>query len=206
MNAFCIGLTGGIGAGKSLVSERFARLGAEVVDTDLIARELTAPGGAAMAPLLASFGPHMANSAGGLDRAAMRALAFSEAEAKSRLESILHPLIRAEALQRVAVSNAPYVLLVVPLLVEHLAEYWNLIDRLLLVDCAEALQVERALTRPGMDAQQLQAIMSSQASRAERRVCADEVIDNSADLASLDARVSELHAYYSSLAASANRN
>lgn len=206
MRPYSVGLTGGIGAGKSLVSELFARHGVAVVDTDLIARELTAPGGGAMEALRASFGCGLVAADGGLDRAAMRALVFSQGEAKARLEAILHPLIRAEVERRLAVSVAPYVLLVVPLLAEHLPEYQGLIDRVLLVDCLEALQIERAQLRPGMDELQLQAIMASQASRAERRSCANDVIDNNTDIASLESRVSELHAYYSNLAAKANRN
>lgn len=206
MRPYCVGLTGGIGAGKSLVSGLFERLGAGVIDTDLIARELTMPGGIAMEAILASFGREVVAADGGLDRRAMRALVFTQPEAKAQLESILHPMIRAESARRLANSATSYVVLVVPLLVEHLAEYQYLLDRVLLVDCPEDMQIERALQRPGMDEQQLRAIMASQADRAKRRSCADDVIDNNADIASLESRVSELHTHYSHLAVRANRN
>jgi dephospho-CoA kinase len=205
MRPFCVGLTGGIGSGKSQAAGRFAQLGAGVVDTDVIARELTAPAGAAMPALLAVFGTALRGSDGGLDRAAMRALAFADPQARARLEAILHPLIRSAAARQVEASDTPYAVLVVPLLVEHLAEYQGQIDRLLLVDCDESLQLVRAMNRPGLDAAQVRAIMASQASRAQRRACADEVIDNNSDLDSLLRQVDALHLRYLGLADESRR-
>ena len=143
MTPYCIALTGGIGCGKSTVSALFAARGVPVIDTDEIARELTHPGGTAIAAIRDAFGPEFVTENGALDRAAMRRLVFADAEAKRSLERILHPLIRREATQRiVAAQQAPYVVLVVPLLLETGA-YRELANRTLVVDCDEALQIAR---------------------------------------------------------------
>lgn len=201
---FCVGLTGGIGCGKSTVAERFASLGAEVIDTDVIAHELTAPNGAAMAAIVARFGVEMATQAGALDRVAMRARVFADPDARKELEAILHPLIRAEAMRRVravATSNAaPFALLVVPLLVENLAVYRPLLNRIAVVDCDEAQQLARTATRPGLDIKQAAAILAAQASPASRREIADDLIDNRGDFGSLERQVERLHVMYSRLA------
>lgn len=197
---YIVGLTGGIGSGKSAVADGFARLGAAVVDTDRIAHALTAPGGAAMAQIEAAFGPSVIAADGALDRAAMRELAFSDAAARARLEAILHPLIRSESARQCAAAQAPYVVLVVPLLIE--SGHWRKrCDRLCVVDCPEALQIERVRVRSALPEAQIRAIMAAQASRAERLAVADDVIDNSGTLAELAPRIEALHRRYLALAA-----
>lgn len=199
-NRYIVGLTGGIGSGKSAVADGFARLGAAVVDTDRIAHALTAPGGAAMAQIEAAFGSSVIAADGALDRAAMRELAFSDAAARARLEAILHPLIRSESARQCAAAQAPYVVLVVPLLVES-GNWRERCDRLCVVDCPESLQIERVRARSALPEAQIRAIMAAQASRAERLAVADDVIDNSGTLAELAARIEALHRNYLALAA-----
>lgn len=195
-----IGLTGGLGAGKSTVSRMFAELGAPVIDTDEISRELTAAGGAAMPAVCAAFGEAVLRADGGLDRAAMRARILADAAAKERLEGILHPLIRAEVERRLASADAPYVLVVVPLLVET-AAYDALLDRVLVVDCSEKTQLDRALARGGWSEHEIRAMMANQAGRSARLARADDVIDSECSLAELAARVAELDRKYRALAA-----
>jgi len=197
---YIVGLTGGIGSGKSAVAEGFARLGAAVVDTDRIAHALTAPGGAAMAQIEAAFGSAVIAADGALDRAAMRELAFSDAAARARLEAILHPLIRSESARLCAAAQAPYVVLVVPLLIES-GNWRERCDRLCVVDCPEALQIERVHARSALPEAQIRAIMAAQASRAERLAVADDVIDNSGSLAELAPQIEALHRRYLTLAA-----
>ena len=202
---FIVGLTGGIGSGKSAVAARFADLGIAVVDTDAIAHELTGAGGAAMPAIAAAFGPAVVSAAGALDRAAMRRLAFADAGVRQRLEGILHPMIRHEALARCeqALSqHSPYVILAVPLLVESGA-YRQYVRRVLVVDCDEAVQEQRVMARSGLAADEVRRIMSAQAARAERRAAADDIIDNNGDLAALIPQVEALHNRY--LAASEKR-
>jgi dephospho-CoA kinase len=194
-----VGLTGGIGSGKSAAADRFAALGAAVVDTDLIAHALTAPGGAAMAAIEAAFGRGVITLEGALDRAAMRARVFAHGEDRQRLEGILHPMIRSAAERQVVQASAPYVVLVVPLLVES-GSYRERCDRICVVDCPEALQVERVVRRNGMAAAQVEAIMASQAGRAARLAAADDVLDNGAGLGELTAQVDALHERYLALA------
>ena len=197
---FVVGLTGGIGSGKSAAADHFAALGAGLVDTDLIAHRLTAPGGHALDALRAAFGAEIVGADGAMDRTVMRARAFADPAARQRLEGILHPLIRAEAAAQVAaLFAAPYVVLVVPLLVES-GHYRNYCQRICVVDCPEALQVERVTRRSGLTAEQVRAIMAAQASRQERLSAADDVIDNSGDVASLHRQVEALHTRYSTLA------
>lgn len=195
---FIVGLTGGIGSGKSAVAARFADLGIAVVDTDAIAHELTGAGGAAMPAIAAAFGPAVVSAAGALDRAAMRRLAFADAGVRQRLEGILHPMIRHEALARCeqALSqHSPYVILAVPLLVESGA-YRQYVRRVLVVDCDEAVQEQRVMARSGLAADEVRRIMSTQAARAERRAAADDIIDNNGDLAALIPQVEALHNRY----------
>lgn len=195
-----VGLTGGIGSGKSAAAAEFARLGAAVIDTDAIAHELTAAGGAAIEPIRRAFGDAVVTPAGALDRDRMRAIAFSDPQARRRLEAILHPLIRAEAERRIAAeAAAPYVVLVVPLLVETGA-LRERVSRVLVVDCPETLQIERVRARSGLDEAQVRHIFAAQASRAERLAAADDVIDNSGTLAALRQSVAQLHRYYLRLA------
>lgn len=194
-----IGLTGGIGCGKSTVADLFAARGATLVDTDLIAHAMTAPHGAAMAAVAAEFGPAFVTPDGALDRAAMRALVFADARAKQRLEAILHPLIRAEAERQAAAATGLYVIFVVPLLIESGA-WRDRVARILAIDCSEATQVARVMARSGLPEAQVRAIMATQVSRAERLAAADDVIDNDGRIDSLAPQVDALHARYLALA------
>lgn len=196
-----IGLTGGIGSGKSTVAEMFAELGAGVIDTDRIAHALTAPGGAGIAPIRAAFGNTVLAADGALERAAVRRLVFADSAARARLEAILHPMILAEAKRQLQAAHSAYVVLVVPLLAEHLPLYRPLLDRIAVVDCDAAEQLRRAARRPGMDVEQARAILAAQIAGEQRLAIADDVIDNRAGLAELRARVSQLHAGYLALAA-----
>lgn len=194
--SFVVGLTGGIGSGKSTVAELFASFGVVIVDTDAIAHELTAARGAAMSRIINTFGHGLLCADGSLDRAAMRRLVFSEPSAKNKLEAILHPLIRQESDARCeAGSAAPYVMLVVPLMIESGA-YRERIDRLLVVDCDESLQISRVMTRSGFSAEEVKGIMATQATRAERLAVADDVVTNDGDLAALRLHVDQLHRRY----------
>lgn len=190
-----VGLTGGLGAGKTTVSRLFAGLGAPVVDADEIAHELTADGGAAVAAIRASFGAAVFGVDGRLDRAALRARILADEAARRQLEAILHPRIRAEVERRVAVLDAPYVLVVVPLLVETGA-YYDLLDRVLVVDCAEKTRIERALARGGWSEAEIRAMMARQAGRRERLARADDVIDSDCAFSALDAQVARLDRQY----------
>ncbi len=198
---FCIGLTGGIGSGKSTVADRFAQLGAAIIDTDVIAHELTGPDGRAMPAIIACFGSDIANSAGAMDRAAMRSRVFSDPEARRKLEAILHPMIRAESALRLQAVTAPYALLVVPLLVENLASYQHLLNRIAVVDCEEPQQLARIASRSGLSLQQAKSILAAQASQASRLQIADDVIENRGDLTGLDDQIQRLHQKYLTLAA-----
>jgi dephospho-CoA kinase len=171
-----IGLTGGIGSGKSTVAGVLERLGACVIDTDAIARELTAPGGAAIGAIGAEFGPEFIDAAGALDRPRMRALAFGDPAARQRLEAILHPLIGAETARRAAATSRT-VVFDVPLLVES-GRWRARVDRVLVVDCSEATQVERVVARPGWTREAALAVIAQQAPRAARRAAADAVLFN----------------------------
>lgn len=195
-----IGLTGGIGSGKSSVADLLAARGAGVVDTDAISRDLTGPAGKAMEQLRAAFGAKFVARDGSLDRAAMRALAFEDAEARGRLESILHPAIRAEADAALARVTGPYAVLVVPLLFET-GGYGGRVTRTLVVDCPEDLQVERTVRRSGLTPEQVRAIMATQWPRARRVAAADDVILNAGTPEELEARCAQVHARYVALAA-----
>lgn len=199
---FIVGLTGGIGSGKSAATAHFAALGASVVDTDQIAHALTAPGGAAMADIREAFGEAMLAPDDSLDRAAMRALAFARPEARRELEAILHPLIRAESARQCLAAPGPYVILAVPLLVES-GDYRARCDRICVVDCPEPLQVARVRQRSGLAEAQIRAIMAAQATRAQRLAAADDVLDNAGTLAELEAQVERLHARYLAAAGAA---
>jgi dephospho-CoA kinase len=175
-----IGLTGGIGSGKSTVAALLADRGAAVVDTDAIARSLTLPGGAGMAPIAAAFGAEVIAADGALDRERMRARVFAEPSAKRRLEAILHPLIGAEAdRQAAAHAAAPAIVFDVPLLVES-TRWRQRVDRVLVVDCSEATQRERVVARSGWTPAQVDAVIAQQAPRTLRRAAADAVIFNDA--------------------------
>ncbi|MCM0045474.1 MAG: dephospho-CoA kinase [Burkholderiaceae bacterium] len=195
-----IGLTGGIGSGKSLVADLFAARGAAIVDTDLIAHALTAPGGAAMPAIRDAFGAAFLTADGALNRAAMRERVFSDPEAKRKLEGILHPLIGAQTEQAAESAQGPYLIFVVPLLVES-GRWKERVDRVLVVDCPESLQVERVMRRNALSAAQVESILAAQATRAQRLAAADEVIVNDGERAAVEAAVERLDAGYRLLAA-----
>lgn len=193
--AFSVGLTGGIGCGKTTVADMFAALGASVIDTDQIAHSLTAPHGAAMPALLAEFGEDFATPEGALDRAKMRALVFSDATARARLEAILHPRIRDATAAAAAIATGPYTIFVVPLLIES-GTWRERVTRVLAIDCSEETQVARVMTRSGLSAEQVRAIMAAQVTRAQRLAAADDVINNDEGLDELRPQVERLHAHY----------
>jgi dephospho-CoA kinase len=192
---FSVGLTGGIGCGKTTVADMFAALGAAVIDTDEIARSLTAPHGAAMPAILAEFGLGFATPDGALDRDKMRALAFSDPGARTRLETILHPMIRAATAAAAAAAVGPYVMYVVPLLLES-GGWRGRVHRVLAIDCPETLQVARVMARSGLPEAQVRAIMATQVTREQRLAGADEVIVNDDGLEALEPQVARLHAFY----------
>jgi dephospho-CoA kinase len=190
-----IGLTGGIGSGKSTVSARFASHGIVIIDADAIARALTAPGGAAMPALSIAFGEEVIATDGGLDRTRMRAMVFADPAVRARLENILHPLIETESLRRCADANSPYIILDIPLLVET-GRWRARCDRVCVVDCPREQQIARATGRDKNTRAQIEAILAAQASRETRLSIADDIIDNSGTLAGLHAQVDALHARY----------
>jgi len=203
--ALLVGLTGGIGSGKTTVADLFGALGVPLIDTDLIAHRLTGPGGAAMPAIRDAFGAPVIAADGRLDRAAMRELAFADPAARSRLEAILHPMIRAETVRGIAqAAAAPYAIVVVPLLVES-GSWHQWLDRVLVVDCPVQTQIERVMRRSALARAQVEAIVAAQASRERRLAAADDVVDNDGDAAGLEPQVRELHARYLALAAAAAR-
>lgn len=193
-----VGLTGGIGSGKTTVSDRFAGYGVPVVDTDVLARELVEPGQPALTEITAAFGPECLDDAGTLDRARLRERVFADAEGRKRLEAILHPRIRALARQRIAGLSAPYCLLVIPLLAE--TGMTDLVNRVLVVDAPETEQIRRVVARDQTDVEQARRILAAQADRERRLALADEVVENSGDFADLDRQVAALHQRYLVLA------
>jgi dephospho-CoA kinase len=198
---FVVGLTGGIGSGKSTAADLFVARGAGLVDTDAIAHRLTGPAGAAMPAIVAAFGPGAARPDGALDRARMREQAFADPTRRLQLESILHPMIRAAALQDVGRSSAPYVLLAVPLL-SATSGYRERMDRILVVDCSGDWQIERVVQRSGLSREQVAAIIAVQPAREQRLAMADDVIDNDGDESALAPQVERLHQQYLRLAQS----
>ena len=197
-----VGLTGGIGSGKSTVAALFKECGVTVIDSDEISHQLTQPGGGAITAIRAAFGDSCISANGALDRPHMRQLVFSDPAAKQRLEGILHPLIRARMLAQAETSAdaSPYLLLVIPLLFET-ANYLKLVRRTLVVDCAETAQVTRAMRRSGLSEEEVRAIMAQQITRAERLRRADDIIQNNADLHALRLKVEQLHQRYQTLSA-----
>lgn len=192
-----IGLTGGIGSGKSEVSRRFQALGIEVVDADEASRELVEAGSPALAAIAAHFGDHLIKSDGTLDRAQLRTIIFSDPAAKTWLENLLHPLIRTHIIQQLNASNSPYTILASPLLLE--TSQYELVDRVLVVDTTEELQLARASARDSNNRAQISAIMKTQLPRSERCARADDIILNDGDLAGLDRQVAQLHSSYLAL-------
>ncbi|UCV11244.1 dephospho-CoA kinase [Dechloromonas denitrificans] len=200
MSDYVVGLTGGIGSGKSTVADLFAAKGIVVIDTDALAHELTAPDGAAMPALLAAFGPSIADVTGAMDRAAMRRLVFADATARARLEGILHPMIRRISDERCRLAASPYVILAVPLLVES-GSYRERCDRIVAVDCPESRQIERVMVRSQLAEEEVRAIVSAQATRQQRLDIADDVVNNDGALTILYGQVDRLHLKYLSLSA-----
>ena len=196
---FTVGLTGGIGCGKSSAARMFAELGILVVDTDAIAHQLTAPGGPALAAIRQQFGPDIFASDGSLDRAQLRQRVFSDSRAKKNLEALLHPLIRDEALQQLARCATPYAVLVVPLLLET-GEMRDRVQRVLVVDCDEPQQIARAMSRSRLSEAEVRAIMAAQLSRAARLKLADDVLSNDSSLEHLQQQAETLHRKYLKLA------
>jgi dephospho-CoA kinase len=193
---FAVGLTGGIGSGKTTVADLFAARGVPIVDTDLIAHRITAPNGAAMPLIAKEFGAAFVTADGALDRAKMRALVFSDNTAKARLEAITHPLIRAETDRERNAATGPYLIIVVPLLVE--SGTWKArVDRVLAVDCSVDTQIERVMRRNAFAREQVLAIIDKQATREARLAAADDVIVNDgASLEALATQVERLHRQY----------
>ena len=197
---FAVGLTGGIGSGKSTVADLFAAHGVPLVDTDLIAHRITAPHGIAMPQIAAKFGDSFVAADGSLDRARMRTLVFSDDGARKRLEGITHPLIRAETEREQREAQGPYVIVVVPLLVES-GSWKTRVNRVLTVDCSVETQISRVMSRNGFSREQVLAIIARQATREARLDAADDIIDNdNAPLKSLKAQVDAQHRVYLSLA------
>jgi dephospho-CoA kinase len=193
--SFVVGLTGGIGSGKSAAAAEFERLGATVVDTDAIAHELTRAGGAAVAEVERLFGKDLIGEGRSMDRKKMRDRVFADPAAKKALEALLHPLIREESGRRIAAARGPYVIHVVPLLVES-PDYRSRVDRVLVIDVPEALQLERVRRRSALSEGEVRAIVAAQATRAERLAAADDVIENRGTIDALREQVAALHRKY----------
>jgi dephospho-CoA kinase len=196
---FIVVLTGGIASGKTVVSDGFSKLGVPVIDTDLIAHEIVEPGQPALSRIIEVFGKEFLDDNGGLNRRRMREAIFSDPGMKSRLESILHPAIARESMRRIAALKAPYCIFVVPLFTESGLFPW--VNRVLVVDSDEALQIERVIARDRIGEKQARAILAAQPGRTQRLAMADEVIDNSGSLEPLQARIKDLHRKYCRLAA-----
>ena len=194
-----IALTGGVAAGKSAVTRRFEALGVPVHDADVAAREVVAPASEGLAEVVATFGPEALAPDGQLDRAAMRRRVFADPAARRKLEAIIHPRVRAWLRERALAEDAPYCLLAIPLLAENIAQYrW--VDRVLVVDAPESVQLARLIARDDVDETLARRMIAQQATRADRLALADDVIDNSGDESALDASVAKLHERYLALA------
>lgn len=192
---FIVGLTGGIGCGKSRASQYFSDLGIDVIDTDVIARKLTCPYGEAIKPIRNAFGDTLIAADGSLDREKMRNLIYSDSDSRRQLEKILHPLILKETIRQIAQIQSPYIIIVVPLLFET-NDYDNIIQRILVIDCEEQQQISRTMTRSQLSEQQVKAIMANQISRKARSQKADDVIINNQDIDYLRTQVAQLHHKY----------
>ena len=193
--ATLVGLTGGIGSGKSAIAERLASYGASIVDSDLIAHQITSTGGLAIEPIAERFGSEFIQTDGALDRKKMRVLVFEDLQSRKALEAITHPLIRAKAIEqaRLAIERqAPYIVFVVPLLLES-SEWFQFIDHVVVADCSEAIQIQRVMERNGLTRQEVESILQAQATRAERLAQADTVIENMGSLEDLAEQVRLLH-------------
>jgi len=196
---FRVGLTGGVASGKSTVTDMFAELGAGVVDTDVVARAVVAPGEAGLKAVVAAFGKEILLSTGELDRRALRSIVFSDTQRRRNLESILHPLIRARTLALIETLSTPYAIVVVPLLLE--TGFAELVARILVVDCPETQQLERLRQRDDVGEDEARTVLAAQTDRQTRLSRADDILDNSGSLESTRSQVEALHARYLELAA-----
>lgn len=192
-----VGLTGGIGSGKSEVSRRFQALGITVIDSDEVARQVVEPDSPALQTIAAHFGKNILNANGTLNRGQLRQIIFADAQEKIWLENFLHPIIRQETIRQLHLANSTYVILASPLLLETTQH--QLVDRVLVIDADEELQLARASARDQNNREQIAKIMATQMSRADRRARADDIIYNHGDLAELDEQVKKLHAHYLTL-------
>ena len=199
-HALVIALTGGVAAGKTAVTRRFEALGVHVHDADVAAREVIEPGTPGLAEVVAAFGAGVLDDSGRLDRAAMRQRVFADPAARRTLEAIIHPRVRQWLHDRALAERGPYCLLAIPLLAENI-EHYRWVDRVLLVDAPESVQIARLVVRDGIGETLARRMLDHQASRTERLALADDVIENSGDEAALDIAVAELHQRYLALAA-----
>jgi dephospho-CoA kinase len=193
-----IGLTGGIASGKSTVADIFAGLGAPVIDTDIVAREVVEPGEPALGQIQHEFGNTVIAADGTLDRARLRQIVFNDDDARRRLESILHPVIQTETIRQARAAGGDYQLIVVPLLVN--SPIRTFLDRVLVVDCPEATQIARLIARDAESEGQARRMLAAQASREERLAIADDVVENGGDLAATLRQIRKLHEKYLALA------
>jgi len=199
---YVVALTGGVAAGKTAVTRRFEALGIHVYDADVAAREVVAPHEPALAEIEFAFGARVLQADGALDRRAMRERVFADPDARKKLEAIIHPRVRAWLRRRVGMDRGPYCMLAIPLLVENRAEHeW--VDRVLVVDAPETLQIERLMRRDGVTRDAAQRVLDAQSARAQRLAIADDVIVNDGEEAALDSQVAALHARYLELASDA---
>jgi|SRR5215472_800010 len=202
--AYVVGLTGGIGSGKTVVADAFAAAGAEIVDTDALAHRLSARGQPGLSAVRDAFGNGVLTPSGELDRALLRKLVFADSDARARLEAALHPLIRAEAERQIRAWRGPYGVVVVPLLLER-GGLRSIIDRVLVVDCTEEEQVRRVVARSALAPEEVRAIMATQLDRAQRLAGADDVVDNSGALDAIEPQVRALDRRYRELAVTRTR-
>ena len=200
---YVVGVTGGIGSGKSTVCEAFAALGAPVIDTDQVAREVVAPGTPGLAALVVAFGQDILNDQGELDRRRMRQQVFANPALRQQLEAIVHPLIRTGTQKQIEAAGYPYCLVCIPLLVERGGV--NRVDRVLVIDVPEAVQIARVIARDELTASEAAAIMHSQASREQRAAVANDMLENSGPLSALRPQIATLHARYLQLAQAARK-
>ena len=201
---YVVGLTGGIGSGKTAVADAFAALGVDIVDTDALAHRLSAVGQPGFAAIRGAFGLRILRADGEIDRAALRRLVFDDHRARSRLEGLLHPMIAAEVVRLTAQWTGPYGIVVVPLLLEH-DGLRSFVDRILVVDCPEEEQIRRVVARSGLAPAEVRAIMAAQIERRERLAAADDVLDNSGAPEAIAPQVRTLDRRYRELATAASR-
>ena len=194
MSQFIVGLTGGIGSGKTLVSDLFAERGIDVIDADIIAREVVEPGEPALQAIIDKFGSGIVDDNQQLNRTALRQKVFSDPALKEWLNQLLHPLIRQRMMQQTRDAQSPYCILAVPLLVENAMT--SMVDSVLVVDVEESLQMQRASSRDQQDQEQIRKIMAAQASRSQRLAVADEVIDNNGSVSETTTQVNRLNDFY----------